>query len=345
MTMVEASRRVLSLKKPPPSPLQRAVLTGLVFGIVGVYLAAVGVLLMIHGRAIIVGMLSLGQAALVTLGLGTGLFIARRESRHGLAQVVVHSLVAGAVAGGLLAFLLVAMDAFELRPIFIALSPDLQEMLTFGFDVPVGAAILVGAGALLGACGAFLTHLEPVIRKPITVGLVALVVVGVFQELIQLMLPTADWFDPVHDLIYTYDGLTPEGALVIFVVAAGLSALWTWYTQRRGGGGANRDRSKPRHGRENPAGAGARRRVPARGRQLHRPGPHAGRALHSHGDGAQPGSRSRGPSRPRLRRLLRGGRLYDGDFSPRTARTPLPPIRASPASIIGRRCRSPYSRP
>ncbi|HEV3248011.1 MAG TPA: branched-chain amino acid ABC transporter permease [Beijerinckiaceae bacterium] len=232
MTMVEASRSVLSLKKPPPSPLRRAVLTGLVFGIVGVYLAAVGVLLMIHGRAIIVGMLSLGQAALVTLGLGAGAFITRRESRHSFAQVVVHSLVAGAVAGALLAILVLATDAFDLRAIFIALSPDLQEMLTFGFDVPVGAAILVGAGAVFGACGAWLTHLKPAIRKPIMVGVIAVVVVGVFQELIQLILPTADWFDPVHDLIYTYDGLTPEGGLVIFVVAAGVSAFWTWYESR-----------------------------------------------------------------------------------------------------------------
>src|SRR5580704_12841507 len=232
MTMVEASRSVLSLKKPPPSPLRRAVLTGLVFGIVGVYLAAVGVLLMIHGRAIIVGMLSLGQAALVTLGLGAGTFITRRESRHSFAQVVVHSLVAGAVAGALLAILVLATDAFDLRAIFIALSPDLQEMLTFGFDVPVGAAILVGAGAVFGACGAWLTHLKPAIRKPIMVGVIAVVVVGVFQELIQLILPTADWFDPVHDLIYTYDGLTPEGGLVIFVVAAGVSAFWTWYESR-----------------------------------------------------------------------------------------------------------------
>ncbi len=229
MTMVEASRSVLSLKKPPPSPLRRAVMTGLVFGIVGVYLAAVGVLLMIHGRAIIVGMLSLGQATLVTLGLGAGAFIARRESRHSFAQVVVHGLVAGAVAGALLAILVLATDAFDLRAIFIGLSPDLLEMLTFGFDVPVGAAIQVGAGAVFGACGARLTHLEPAIRKPIRVGVIAVVVVGVFQELIQLMLPTAEWFDPVHDLIYTYDGLTPEGGLVIFVIAGGVSAFWTWY--------------------------------------------------------------------------------------------------------------------
>ena len=209
--------------------MHHAVTTGLVFGIVGVYLAAVGVLLMIHARAIIVDVVSLGQVTLATLGLGTGIFIARRERLHSFGQVVMYSLVAGAVAGGLLAVLVVAMDAIDLRSIFIALSPELRETLTFGFDVPAGAAMLVGAGAVLGACGALLMHLEPMIRKPIITGFIAVVVFGVFQELIQLMLPTADWFEAVHDLIYTYDGLTPEGGLVIFLVAAALSALWTWY--------------------------------------------------------------------------------------------------------------------
>jgi branched-chain amino acid transport system permease protein len=233
MTLAETTRRTLRLKKAPPSALRRAVLTGLVFGIVAIYTAAVGILLMMHGRAIIVDVLSLGQVALIAIGLGTGAFIARRESVRPFVEVVLHSLLAGAIAGAMLAVLLIAMDTFDLRSIFIALSPQLEEMLTFGFDdLSTGVAILIVAGGLLGAIGALLAHVSPKIRKPINVGIVAIVVFGVFQELIQLILPSDEWFEPIHDLIYTYEGLTPEGAIIIFIAAAVLSALWGWYEGR-----------------------------------------------------------------------------------------------------------------
>src|SRR5579863_700131 len=84
MAIADTTRRTLSLSKAPASPLRRAVLTGFVFGIVGIYLAAVGILLMIHGRSIIVDVLTLGQSALIAIALGAGAFIARRESPRGL---------------------------------------------------------------------------------------------------------------------------------------------------------------------------------------------------------------------------------------------------------------------
>jgi len=247
MTVADTTHRVQRLKKAPASPLRRAVLTGLVFGIVGIYLAAVGILVMIHGRAIVVDVLSLGQVALIAIALGAGAFIARRETARRLPEVLLHSVLAGAITGLMLAALVLAMDTFDLRSIFIALSPQLEEMLTFGFDdIFTGLAILVLASAVLGGLGAILAHASPAIRKPINIGIVAVVVFGVFQELIQLILPTADWFDPIHDLIYTYEGLTQEGALIIFAIAAGLSALWSWYEGRETA--AERDATERRAG-------------------------------------------------------------------------------------------------
>ena len=61
----------------------RAVLIGLVFGAIAVHLAIVGVLLMIHQRWIVIDTLSLGQATLVTIGLGAGAMAATRVARQG----------------------------------------------------------------------------------------------------------------------------------------------------------------------------------------------------------------------------------------------------------------------
>ena len=50
--------------------MRTAITRGLLFGVVGLHLAVVGVLLMLHQRWIVVGTISLGQAALALLAIG-----------------------------------------------------------------------------------------------------------------------------------------------------------------------------------------------------------------------------------------------------------------------------------
>jgi branched-chain amino acid transport system permease protein len=214
------------------SPLQRAVRIGLVFGIVAVYLAIVGLLLMIHGRWIIVDVLSLGHAALIAIGLGAGIAVARGAARRVSGQVLVQSLVAGAIAGVFPAVLVTAMEAIDLRSIFISLPPALSEMLTLGLDLPLGLVVLVGGGTALAALGTLLAHSPPIVRKPLIVGAATVIFFGVFQELLQLMMQWSDLIDAVREALYTWEGLTLQGAVIIVVVAAGGSAVWTHYRDR-----------------------------------------------------------------------------------------------------------------
>ncbi len=81
-----AKKRAGATARPRPPEL-RAVLIGLVFGAIAVHLAIVGVLLMIHQRWIVIDTLSLGQATLVTIGLGAGAMAATRVAQPGAARV------------------------------------------------------------------------------------------------------------------------------------------------------------------------------------------------------------------------------------------------------------------
>jgi hypothetical protein len=49
---------------------------------------------------------------------------------------------------------------------------------------------------------------------------------GVFQELIQAMLPYTGALGAVHQFVYVWEGLTPAGAGVLFVVAALIEPAW-----------------------------------------------------------------------------------------------------------------------
>jgi branched-chain amino acid transport system permease protein len=227
MTMATATRPIRRSRRRERSPLQHAVMLGLIFGTLAVYLAVVGILPMIDERWIVVGVVSLGDATLIAIGLGTGLATARGTTSRGFVPLALHSLVAGAIVGGLMALLVIAMQLLDLRAILIALSPSLFATLTFGLGLPLGALVLLGAGTLLAVIGAALSLAPPTVRKPVFVGLAFVVIFGVFQELIQIMMQFNDAIGTLREALYTWEGLSPEGAGAIFLATAIAEYLWT----------------------------------------------------------------------------------------------------------------------
>jgi branched-chain amino acid transport system permease protein len=119
------------------------------------------------------------------------------------------------------------MHILDLRSIFIALSPALFKTLTLGLGSPLGLVVLIVGGALLAVLGATLTLAPAGIRRPIVVGLAFVVIFGVFQELIQIMMQYGAFIGALREAIYTWEGLSPQGAVVIFVLACGSEAIWT----------------------------------------------------------------------------------------------------------------------
>jgi branched-chain amino acid transport system permease protein len=213
------------------SEFRHTILTGLLFGLIGVYLAAIGLLLMLHERAIIVDVMSLGHATLLAIGLGAGLVAARGADR--LAMRLLRGVLAGAIAGAMVALLPIIMDAYSLRWMFISLSPQLAQMLTFEMGVPDGSFLMLAAGAVAGLLGALLTLTPKVIRHVLIVACTAVIIAGVFQELIQIMLQTSDTLTTVNDLLYTWEGLTLQGAAIIFVVAVVITTGWSAIARAR----------------------------------------------------------------------------------------------------------------
>ena len=197
--------------------MRTAITRGLLFGVVGLHLAVVGVLLMLHQRWIVVGTISLGQAALALLAIGAGVMAGSRRLSLGV--------IAGMAASLPPALLLLAMDFIPLQSVFIALSHDLFQMLSFGQGITRGVVILVAGGVAGGAAGALLRQSPAMVRRALIAGASAVVVGGVFQELIQLMVQFEGPVGDVRDFFYTWDGLSPEGAVAIFILAAGIATV------------------------------------------------------------------------------------------------------------------------
>ena len=209
------------------SPYARALNIGVIFGVVAVYITVVGILPLINARWIVVGVVSLGHAALIAIALGAGAAVAARRKSSEFWPLALPSLLAGGVAGGFLALLTLAMQVLNLRPIFIALSPAVEKALTFGLGVPAGPLALALAAAMLAALGAALALAPAGVRKPVFVGLALVTIFGVFQELIQIMMQFGPLVGALRDAIYSWEGLSPAGAVMIFLLGAGGALLWT----------------------------------------------------------------------------------------------------------------------
>jgi branched-chain amino acid transport system permease protein len=217
--------------------IRRAVLIGLAFGAGAVHIAIVGVLLMLHQRWIIIDTLSLGQAALLLIAGGAGAMAGRPLT----------GLIAGAAAGMPIAVLTVIISVVPLQWMFIALSPDLFKMLTLDQGLVIGCAILIGAGALAGLLGAAWRISPVVVRRAVGPGLIAVAVAGVFQELIQLMLQQYEGpLGEFRDFIYTWEGLSQQGAVTIFLFVALCSEIFGSIWRRRAARIAVRDHRRER---------------------------------------------------------------------------------------------------
>lgn len=202
-------------------PVALSLKTGLVLGILSLYLALVGVYLTFDKSWVVVNMLSMGRALLVIVPLLAGVMVAYRNRAHGLGMQVGGAVLAGLIVGGFTACLLPIILFGDLRTMFVALSPPLAKMLSLGLAPAPGALALIAGSAVAALLGAILTVISPAIRRPITVGLAALAVVALLQELLQLILRGGgSILSFVSRGLFQYGGLTAQGAIIVFVVAA-----------------------------------------------------------------------------------------------------------------------------
>lgn len=208
-------------------PWKHALQVGAQLGLANFMLALVGILGMFNNRPIIVGVLTLGYATLGLVLATAGIVVARRHLFASAGQTVLAGAAAGLLAAAMVAILPIAMSLINLRTIFVALNSPLYKFLTFSRPTlaeGVTALLLLGGG--MAAAGALLVELPGWLRRPLTGGLVASGMAGLFQELIRPVLANARTTKPLHDLIYTYTGMKPQGAVLLFIVGAIATVLY-----------------------------------------------------------------------------------------------------------------------
>jgi branched-chain amino acid transport system permease protein len=194
--------------------------SGLIGGIVAVFLALTGMIEASNQRPVIYGVLSMGQTLLLAIFVifayqAAGQTMRRMAGRRSTPQMILSGALAGLIIAAMLAALVLLGQVINLRAVFIHASPVLYNLLTFGLGVPAGIFVLLAVGAGLGVVFAGIRALPARIGRSIMLGLV----------LVPLAATT-------NSALFAGRGLTAPAAVVVFLVGAIGSYLWSGYQAR-----------------------------------------------------------------------------------------------------------------
>ncbi|MBM3469808.1 MAG: leucine/isoleucine/valine transporter permease subunit [Armatimonadetes bacterium] len=203
---------------------------GLIWGGVAVFLALVGMVETFAGRQIVVGVISLGLALPVLTAVVAGYQGAQGHPGGAPGAFLARGALGGAAVGTVVSGLVVLGTFVNMRSMFVSASPTMFETLSFGRGVSGIPLVLLGAAAV-GAVGAAASLLSPGVRRPLVTALAWTLGIGLFQELLQILLHAEGTRTAVRELLFVEDGLSMRGATIVFALAWGATAGWA----RRGG--------------------------------------------------------------------------------------------------------------
>lgn len=227
----------VELRPAPPLDMRRAVKLGLAGGAAMVLVAAIGMVAAFQARMLIDPILPLGTFFLYLVAFIFGWMASKppvtlegfEPARAGLRNVLAGAM-AGALGGLCVGLLLIVMTTWDLRGVFIALSPELAEILSFGLPVAAAIPVIALVAGAAGALGGAVHLLSPRLRRSVLSALAWVLVFSLFTDIFGQAF-TALRLEFLVDFIYTGRGgaLTIVGAIVVFAV---FFVLYWWMSGR-----------------------------------------------------------------------------------------------------------------
>ncbi len=200
---------------------------GLVSGICIVYVCLVGMVETFHERDVVFEILSLGRALLVVIGIGFGYVVASKGTNGNIMNSLIGGIVGGLLSSLITTFLVVISQPLNMRNMFVNASPALNEILTFSQESQtMGLLILIGFIIIFHLLGAIIYPLPTFVKRFVLIGLGSVLIIGMLQELLDVILSRFDILEPLVDFLFERSGLSIIGAVTTFVVFGGLLALW-----------------------------------------------------------------------------------------------------------------------
>jgi branched-chain amino acid transport system permease protein len=168
----------------------KTVRAGVIAAVVLSFVAAVGMVETFNGRMIVDGLLSLGFLAAFWYVPVAAYNVSRQKVLEGVethpagTSNVVAGVLVGAIAGTGLWLFIVLVDSFDLREVFIRLSPELVRILTFDRGLGFGLAAILGICVLLGLIGGGLHLVSDTLRRKVVGAAEWVIAVALIEDVV-----------------------------------------------------------------------------------------------------------------------------------------------------------------
>jgi branched-chain amino acid transport system permease protein len=206
--------------------VRHALVLGVAGGSSAVLVSAMGIITSFSERMVINPFLTSGYLLLFLIYYGIGYLAGRPppvlegvEAPKKGAPNVISGLIAGVVTGAMLGLFVIVATLFDLRDVFVNISPELIEILTLGQSTGVGMLLLTLVGAVLGAAGGVTHLLSDRWRRPMIMAFVWVFTAGVLQDLFIGVLRGLNLNFLVRFFFKGTGGLTIAGAVIIWLFA------------------------------------------------------------------------------------------------------------------------------
>ncbi len=215
------------LQKESPMNGRFLLKMGALAGIIAAYVSIIGMVVTFSGREIIADLFTLGQFILVAGPFGMSYYVAVKAKETDAAGKII---AAGALIGFIsvlpLILIILLAENTNIRQMFVNISPNLVEVLTFGQqNLAAGIAILAVVMIMAGIAGAGLRLIPDKWRKPITIAGAVVLGVGLMSELIVAILRPYIGSAGVR-IFFQSGSLRPTTALFLFLITFGLVIFW-----------------------------------------------------------------------------------------------------------------------
>ncbi len=239
---------------PLAAPIQRVHLPrwlspcvgiGLVGGVVALSIALQGMVVAFDDRYIISGFIALGRLMTLATIFVSAFVAARRSAESGVIVTMLAGALAGFVTSGSLVLLIALGTRVDLGSIFINAVPALYDELTFSRGLVAGSVVLWISGIAIGVLAALFSRLPVKVRRAISVSLIWVFALGLLQDLVTTTLSNFSRLVPLLDWVYSQNGLSVNGSVVLFLAIAALD-YWGPGTRTRTRGAVARLPSQTR---------------------------------------------------------------------------------------------------
>lgn len=202
---------------------------GAIGGAIALLLSLMGMVEAFGEKDIIAGVISLGDLIILAIILVFAGAAASRAKASSFVLQITAGAIVGMTAELMLVGLVVLGEAVNLRNVFPNASPGLYDILQLGRTPPLSYGVMLAMGAIGGVAGAILRSIPSRFQRPILVGISAVALLGLLEDLIRIVLSSSpNILDATRWMFASgvESGLTVVGAVVVFGVFAVASFFW-----------------------------------------------------------------------------------------------------------------------